>query len=241
MTSKGIPSRPAPPRRLPTSGSTGSGFALASGSGYETPMDIEGMPWPDTPLSAPATAPATAAAALAAGGRPALTPAAAFGGAGALRRARTDLEAGRGVLGRSGSPSPPPPPALAASVSARLGSLNGGNSDDGRLRGLHSPAESLNGAVMRARGMGRKVGWRDRIGCFQWTWFTMTMVRLFLVLAAVVGFVRDRGRRVKELLMLIWKCFRQPGGLQTRCIQVRLFSCCCVVCCCCCSEKQGNG
>ncbi|KAL2019111.1 hypothetical protein VTK56DRAFT_10062 [Thermocarpiscus australiensis] len=42
---------------------------------------------------------------------------------------------------------------------------------------VNSPAASLNGAVMRARNMTgqRKVGLRERIGCYQWTWFTMTM------------------------------------------------------------------
>ena len=43
-----------------------------------------------------------------------------------------------------------------------------------------STASSLNGMVSKARNMGRrhgrKVGIRDRIDCFQWTWFTMTMV-----------------------------------------------------------------
>ncbi|KAK0705298.1 voltage-dependent anion channel [Lasiosphaeris hirsuta] len=35
---------------------------------------------------------------------------------------------------------------------------------------------SLNGMVTKANRMsGRKVGIRDRIGCFRWTWFTMTM------------------------------------------------------------------
>ena len=39
------------------------------------------------------------------------------------------------------------------------------------------PTSSLNDVVEKARnmkGLG-KVSLRDRIGCFQWTWFTMTM------------------------------------------------------------------
>ncbi|KAL2148223.1 hypothetical protein VTH82DRAFT_3949 [Thermothelomyces myriococcoides] len=145
MVGKGTLSRPPGPRRLPTSGSTSSGLAL--GSGYETPMGIEGMPLPETPLSAPAVT----------------------AGGGSLRP-KTDL--GVGGASYSGGPGP-------ASLAARLQGLAAasgtGAADRPSLRGLHSPAESLNGAVLRARGLGRKVGWRDRVACFQWTWFTMTM------------------------------------------------------------------
>ncbi|AEO61684.1 hypothetical protein MYCTH_2312085 [Thermothelomyces thermophilus ATCC 42464] len=179
MAAKGTISRPAPPGRLPTSGSTSSGRAL--GSGYETPMGVEGMPWPDTPLSAPATAAVPGGS----GGLAATT-------AGGLRRARTDL--GGGAV--SGGPGP-------ASLSARLqGLATGSGAGNGpSLRGVHSPAESLNGVVTRARGTGRKVGWRDRVACFQWTWFTMTMVRpslaFFFTFFLAFGW-GDRGARRRE-------------------------------------------
>jgi hypothetical protein len=34
---------------------------------------------------------------------------------------------------------------------------------------------SLNHLTLKAKNMRGKVGIRDRIACFQWTWFTMTM------------------------------------------------------------------
>lgn len=60
-----------------------------------------------------------------------------------------------------------------------------------------SPPESLNGAVLRARKMAmgsRKVGVRERIGCFQWTWFTITMVRFPLRIFFFYFFFKKKRR-----------------------------------------------
>lgn len=50
---------------------------------------------------------------------------------------------------------------------------------DPRQRGAPASNGSLNDLVSKERDT-RSVGIRDRIACFQWTWFTMTMVRVSL-------------------------------------------------------------
>jgi hypothetical protein len=86
-----------------------------------------------------------------------------------LRRARTDGALGVVTVNQG----------LEGSVPA-VGDGDGGDvmrqGVGGGTGGGGGPPQSLNGAVVRADGV-RKVGLRDRIGCFQWTWFTMTMVR----------------------------------------------------------------
>jgi len=60
----------------------------------------------------------------------------------------------------------------ANTVITTAGLIEGGNGNGG-----FRPA-SLDEAVRRARNMldPEKVRWRDRVVCYRWTWFTMTMV-----------------------------------------------------------------
>lgn len=145
--------RPSHPPRTPSG--LDSIFESPTNNGYETPLED---PFPSSmPLSAPPLLP-----------QQQHSWSYSLGGAG-LRRARTDL---------GGAVSPPPPP-LQQHAQPGNGGGGGGRTAVGIGFGrgvVGSPPESLNGAVLRARGLRGRVGLRERIGCFQWTWFTMTMV-----------------------------------------------------------------
>lgn len=74
-----------------------------------------------------------------------------------------------------------PPPLYDRNASRQDPGLTSDRSPDpeSALRSLQpaSHSSSLNGMVTKARNLrNRKVGIKDRIACFQWTWFTMTMV-----------------------------------------------------------------
>jgi hypothetical protein len=157
-----IPRRPGLPRRL-------TSRSHLEGTGYETPMEPE----PSSPMSAPTQQ----------GGKsPFMGAVSNSGGGGSTpRRARADM-------------GDQPLAIAVARVQQQSRAAGGGGGGGGggisfreqrRVlgAGTTSPSvESLNGVMLRARRGVRKVGIRDRIGCFQWTWFTMTMVVCFLCL-----------------------------------------------------------
>ena len=74
-----------------------------------------------------------------------------------------------------------PPPALSARRPVKLAGPSSPDLEDGMPPNRHvcNPS-SLNGMMTKAEiSMSyRKIGLRDRIACYQWTWFTMNMVRV---------------------------------------------------------------
>jgi hypothetical protein len=130
------------------------------GSGYESPMDPE-TTTDDFEAGSTPTPASTSHLHRAGHTSTAAAAAAATTGAMVQEGNATNTSSSRSTRGRgdyftrgNGGSSSPPPPAT----------------------------DSLNAVVVaKARGNpNRKVGLRDRIACFQWTWFTMTMVCPFL-------------------------------------------------------------